>query len=149
MSQEESDEPQRPRRRSKKGGKPNRFEPTNTKELIASPFVLSYFQELGCFEFCNKVQEIKIHPKLTELLRLRLHRHKVHLAGVKFEQTPKAVSKATRIPCIGERWFKHTHLDLIHYHPFLKPSFQATCKAIFPFSHLLDRYALLMKIVMK
>ena len=38
---------------------------------------------------------------------------------------------------------------MIHYHPFLKPSCQAKCKAIFPCSHLLDKYALLMKIVMK
>ena len=50
MSQEESDEPQRPRRQSKKGGKPNRFDPTDTKEMIASSSILSDFQELGCFE---------------------------------------------------------------------------------------------------
>lgn len=68
MSQKESDEPQRPRRQSKKGGKPNRFEPTDTKVLITSPSVLSYFQELGCFEFYQKVQEIKRHFKLTELV---------------------------------------------------------------------------------
>ena len=149
MSQEESDEPQRPRRQAKKGGKPNRFEPTDTKELIASPSVLSCFQELRCFDFRNKVQEIKIHPQLAELFSLRLHRHKVHLAGLNFELTPKAISKATKIPCIGEKWFRQTYLDLIHYQPFLKPSCQVACKTIFHFSHLLDRYALLMKIVMK
>lgn len=63
--------------------------------------------------------------------------------------TPSAISKATRIPSIGERWFKQKRLDLTHYHPFLKPSVQAECEAIFPFSHLLDRYALLMNIIMK
>ena len=41
------------------------------------------------------------------------------------------------------------HLDLSHYHPFLKQSCQSGCKTMFPFSHLLDIYALLMKIIMK
>ena len=41
------------------------------------------------------------------------------------------------------------HLDLSHYHPFLKPSYQNDCKTIFPFSHILDRFTLLMKIIMK
>ena len=82
-----------PRKHQKKEGKPNRFEPISTVELTTSPSILSCFQELGCFEFCNKVQEIKRHPQLTELFSLRLHRHKVHLAGLRFELTPKAILK--------------------------------------------------------
>ena len=107
---------------------PNRFEPISTTELIASPSILSCFQELGCYELCSKVQKIKIHPQLTKLFSLRLHRHKVHLAGVRFELTTSAISKATGIPGIGERWFKQKHLDLSHYHPFLKPSCQVDYK---------------------
>ena len=149
MSQERSDEPQRPKRQAKKGGKPNSFEPAEIQELNISPSFLSCFQELGCFEFYNKVQEMGSHPHLTELFALRLHMKKVHIVGLDFEFTPKSVSKATKIPCIGEKWFKQTYLDLTHYQPFLKPSCQAACKTIFPFSHLLDRHALLMKIVMK
>ena len=50
---------------------------------------------------------------------------------------------------MGEKWFKQVSLDLSHYHPFLKPRYQADCKTIFPFSHLLERYAPLMKVIMK
>ena len=46
---------QRPKEQQRKGGKPNRFEPISTKELIASPTVFSYFQEVGCYELCEKV----------------------------------------------------------------------------------------------
>ena len=128
---------------------PNRFEPISTAELTTSHSILSYFQELGCYEFYNKVQEIKSHPHLTKLFSLKLHSHKVHLVRVIFELTTRAISEATGIAGIGERWFKQKHIDLSHYHPFLKPSCQADYKTIFPFSHLLDRYALLMKIIMK
>ena len=74
--------------------------------MIASPSILSYLQELGCYEFCNKVREIKSHPQLTKLFALRLHRHKAHLVGVIFELTTNAISKAIGMPCIGEIWFK-------------------------------------------
>ena len=107
MSEEGSvglnEENQRPRKQQKKGGKPNRFEPIRTEELIAFPCILSHFQDLRCYEFCNKVQEIKSHPQLTNLFASRLHRHKVHLAGVRFELTTSAISKATGMHCIGER----------------------------------------------
>ena len=106
MSQEGSDEPQKPKWQDEKGGKPNRFEPIKIQDITASPSILSCFQEMGCFDFCNKVQEIGSHPHLTELFSLRLHMKKVHIAGLDFELTPKAVSKATKIPCIGEKWFK-------------------------------------------
>ena len=48
----------RPKEHQRKSGKKNRFEPTSTKELIASPTIFSYFQEVGCYEFCEKVQRI-------------------------------------------------------------------------------------------
>ena len=50
---------------------------------------------------------------------------------------------------MGEKWFKQVSLDLSHYQPFLKPRYQADCKTIFPFSHLLERYAPLTKVIMK
>ena len=86
---------------------------------------------------------------MTKIFALNLHNHQVHVAGVKFELTTNAISMATGIPCIGERWFKQNHLDLSHYCPFFKPTCQIDCKTMFPFCHLLDMYSLLMKIIMK
>ena len=40
-------------------------------------------------------------------------------------------------------------MDLSYYEPFLKPNHQQGCKAVFPFSHLLERYALLMRLIIK
>ena len=50
MSEEEnvdsSETNQRPKGQQRKGGKPNRFEPISTEELVASPTIFSCFQEL-------------------------------------------------------------------------------------------------------
>ena len=40
-------------------------------------------------------------------------------------------------------------MDLSHYEPFLKPRYKDDCKSIFPFSHFLERYAPLMRVIMK
>ena len=86
---------QRPKEQQRKGGEPNRFEPISTEELIASPTIVSYFQEVGCYEFCERVQRIHSHPQLTKLFSLNLHNHQVHLAGVKFELTTNSISTTT------------------------------------------------------
>ena len=86
---------------------------------------------------------------MTKFFAVNLHNQQVYLAGVKFDLNTNAISRVTGIPCIGERWFKKMHLNLIQYRPFLKPSCQADCKTMFPFSHLLDIYVLLMNIIMK
>ena len=58
------------RRQQKKGGRVNTFEPLNTKELMASPMTVAYFQEVGCFDFCERVQQVQSHPGLTRYLSL-------------------------------------------------------------------------------
>ena len=40
-----------PRRHDHKEGKINIFEPLNTRELMASPLIVSCFKHVGCFEF--------------------------------------------------------------------------------------------------
>ena len=49
----------RPKGQQRNGGKPNRFEPISTEELIASLTIFSYFQELGCYGFCERVKNIQ------------------------------------------------------------------------------------------
>ena len=50
---------------------------------------------------------------------------------------------------MGERWFKREKLALSYYEPFLKPRYQQGCKNFFPFSYLLERYAPLMRQIIK
>jgi len=77
MSEEEnkgqSEEERQERRLSKKGGRINRHEPTNIKELMASPITVTSFKHMGCFEFCEKVERIQHHHVLTKLFITNLH----------------------------------------------------------------------------
>ena len=71
MSEEEDSgmvgEAQMPRRHDHKGGKINRFEPIITRELMTSPITFSCFKHMGCFDFCERVQQVQNHPELTRL----------------------------------------------------------------------------------
>ena len=132
-----------------KSGPHKRYELFSTQEVNASPSVLFNFHEVGCLEFCQKVQEVKIYLPLTHLFALKLQGKHVHLAGLDFKLSPRSISRATKIPYVGEKWFKQSYLDLDQYKPFLKIEHQDACPYIFPFSYLLTSYAPLMKIIMK
>ena len=60
-----------------------------------------------------------------------------------------AIAAAIGIPSVGERWFKQANLDMSYYEPYLKPRYKDHKKPIFPFSHFLERYVPMMKIIMK
>ena len=66
-----------------------------------------------------------------------------------FELSVDAISNATCIPVVGEKWFKKAKLDKDYYEPFVKTRYREGCKAIFPFSHLKQRFSPLMKVIMK
>ena len=153
MSEEEihtsSDEGQRPIKEKHKGGRVNRFEPLDTIKITSSPMILTCFQDVGCYQFCENIKQVQSHLDLIRLFILSLQNHQVNLVGVNFELSSESIAKATGIPDIGERWFKQKKLDLSYYEPYLKPSCQQSCKDVFPFSHLLERYALLMRKIIK
>ena len=138
-----------PRRHDHKGGKINRFEPLSTRELIESPLTISCFKHVGCYEFCEKVQQVQNHPELTRLFIINLYDKQVNIAGVTFELSTDSITNAIGIPSVGEKWFKQANLDMSYFEPYLKPRYKDHKKYIFPFSHLLDRYAPMMRIIMK
>ena len=92
---------------------------------------------------------MKSHPELTRLLILNLHNKHSSLAGVDFEISAGAISEATGIPSVGEKWFKKGKSDKYFFEPFLKTRYRGGSKTIFPFSHLKHRYASLMLVIMK
>ena len=89
------------------------------------------------------------HPELTRLFMIKLHNKQFGLAGVNFELSTDAIVNATGIPSVGEKWFKQANLEKSYYEPYLKPRYKDKNKFILPFSHLLDRYAPMMRIIMK
>ena len=88
MSEEEihtsSDEGQRPTKPNHKGGRVNRFEPLVTIQITSSPMILACFQDVGCYQFCEKIKQVQSHSNLTRLFILSLQNHQVNLAGVNF-----------------------------------------------------------------
>ena len=92
-----------PKKIDHKGGKINRYELITPKELMASPLTVSCFKHVGCFEFCEKVQQIQYHPVLTRLFITNIHDRQVTLAGVTFTMSTNAILAVTGIP----KWEKN------------------------------------------
>ena len=59
MAEEEykpySEEEETEIKKSHKEGKLLIFEPTNLRELLASPITMTSFKYLGCYDFCEQV----------------------------------------------------------------------------------------------
>ena len=138
-----------PPRQDSRSGLHKRYEPISTQEVNAHPSILFNFHEVGCLDFCQRVQEVKNISPLTHLCALRFQSKHFQVANLDFKFSPRSVSKATKIRYHGEKWFKQTHLDLDDYKLFIKPEHRDTCTAIFPFSYLLARYAPLMKVIVE
>ena len=77
---------------------------------------------------------MKSHNELTRLLIINLHNKHSNLAGVNFEISAGAISEATGIPSVGEKWFKKGKSDKDFLEPFIKKRCRGGKKTIFPFS---------------
>ena len=116
-----SSEEQAPRRHHK-SGKHVRDEPNTLIELQACPLAMSCFQHLACFEFFQRVANVRVHHELSHLFVLHLHGGQSILAGVTFTLTPETISVATGIPNVGEQWHKKKKVERHHYEPYIKAS---------------------------
>jgi hypothetical protein len=137
------------KKRYNKGGQVSRYEPTQVREIMASPFIKKSFEDVGCLGFCERIQEVGCHAKLTSLFATNFKKDKTTIVGIDFTISTDAISIATGIPNHGEIWFKGMDLDIENYKIFLKPHYKNNPTHIFPFRQLLDRYAPLMKMIMK
>jgi len=136
-------------RKPHKEGKITREKPTNLRELQASPLVVSCFRHLGCCEFCELVERVQFHHELARLFVAHLQNNEVTLARVTFTVSPSIFSDATRIPNVGEKWYKAQDLDEHYYEPYIKPQHRSQVKRLFPFKFLENRYVPLMRIIIK
>ena len=71
------------------------------------------------------------------------------LARVTFTVSPSIIADATRIPNVGEKWYKAHDLDEHYYEPYINPRYRSEVKRLFPFRFLEDKYVPMMKIIMK
>lgn len=98
-------------RKPHKGGKIIREEPTSLRELQACRLVVSCFRHQACFEFCEMVERVQFHHELANFFLTHLDNNEVTLARVTFEISPTVISEATKIPNVGEKWYKGHDLD--------------------------------------
>lgn len=103
----------------------------------------------GYYDFCEKVQAVQHHPELTRLFIAKLQDNQVTLAGISFTLSTAIILAATGIPDVGEKLFKQGDLERHYYEPYMKPRYQNERRGYFNFSHLLDRYSPMIKIIMK
>ena len=100
---------------------------------------MTCFKHVGCFDFCEKIQKVQHHPVLIKILISNLHDNQVTLAGVTFIISTTIIEDATRIPNVGEKWYKEKDLESHYFDPYIKPRYKNERKRLFPFSYLLDR----------
>ena len=125
------------------------MEPQNTVAITSSPRILSCFQNTSCFQFYERVKQVKINPELTRLLILNFQKEHSDLTGIKFEISARSISEAIGIPSVGEKWFKNGKLERDLFFPFLKRRYKQSIIIVFPFSHLKHRNAPLILTIMK
>jgi len=105
-SSDNSTDRPRHQRKPHKGGRIIREVPSNLREFQASHLAVTCFRHLGCYEFCEKVERIQHHPKLTRLFVANIHDNKVTLAGMTFTVSPSIIADTTKIQNVGEKWYK-------------------------------------------
>ena len=95
------------------------------------------------------VCEEGFHEQLKNWVATYLKGESAIIFGVEFTFSVASISLATGLPNHGEYSFKGMNLDLENYRPFLKTPYREKHAHIIPFGYLLEKYAPLMKVVMK
>jgi hypothetical protein len=100
---------------------------------MASTFIKKSFEDVGCLGFCERIQEVGCHAKLTSLFATNFKKDMTTIVGVDFMVSTDSISISTSIPKHGEIWFKGMDLDIENYKIFLKPHYKEAPTHIFPF----------------
>jgi len=103
------------------------------------------------------MERVQHHPELTMIFVANIRDNKVTLAGVTFTISSSInvivsssfIVDATRTPNVVENWFNSQDLDEHYYEPYIKSRYRNEKKRTFPFKFLEDKYAPMMRIIMK
>lgn len=69
------------KKKKHRGGHVFRHEPTSTHEVLYSPIVMKYFEDVGCLKFCQKVEELKYHDQLTTAFSTNIKDENITIVG--------------------------------------------------------------------
>jgi len=95
------------------------------------------------------VERVKYHHELARLFVTHLDKNEVNLDRVTFTLSPAIILEATGIPNVGENWNKGQDIDREYYEPYIRAKYHNKLKRVFPFKFLEDRFAPLMKVIIK
>jgi hypothetical protein len=77
------------------------------------------FRDVGCYRYCEKLQGF--HQGVVEAFSLTFDGAKAKVGRIELQVNEAIVVAATKIPRIGERWFKSTITKDIEFRSYLKP----------------------------
>jgi len=137
------------RKRQHKGGRILRHEPSDCNQINSYPFIKQCFEDVHCLEFCKRVSEAGFYEQLTDWVATHLKGETIIISSIDFSFSMASITLATGLPDNGEYWFKEMSLDLENYNPFLKTLYRDTHTHFMPFRYLLEKYAPLMKTIMR
>jgi len=95
------------------------------------------------------VERVIFHHELAMLFVTHLDNNEVNLARVTFTFSLAIISETTCIPNVVEKWNTGQDIDREYYEPYIKAKYHNKLKRVFPFKFLQDRFAPLMKIIIK
>jgi hypothetical protein len=86
------------------------------------PMVRENFQRVGYLSFFQNMQ--RGHPEVAIQFSLHFDGIKTKVGSLEFEVSKASIAVATRIPNIGDRWFKYMILNFSFSKEFLKLDYQ-------------------------
>jgi hypothetical protein len=123
----------------KKGATTLRKELNDIGYLEAHPEVCQMFKNVGCFNFCKKLDSF--HQQVAEVFALSFNGKKACIGQDKFQIDEDLIAEVTKLPTAGERWFKIIVINNIEFRSYLKPEHQGLIwKKDIPISFLEEKW---------
>ena len=102
-----------------KGGPTLRKELDDIRYLESHPDVCQLFKDAGCYKFCEKLQSS--HQQVEEVFSLTFDGRKEVIGQDEFQVDESLIDEGTKLPRIGEKWFKTTVTKDVEFRSYLKP----------------------------
>ena len=80
-----------------KGGHVSKYETTSMQEINASPFIKEAFEKVRCLGFCEKIQKVGCHSKLTSIFSTLFKRNKTTRVGMEFLVSAEVIDIIFRV----------------------------------------------------
>ena len=104
------------------------------------------FQDVGCYRFCEKIQGS--NQQVAEAFALSFDGSKAVIGKEEFHIDETLITEVTKLPGIGEKWFKTTIPKDVEFRSYLNPEHRGVVrKKSVPSSSLEDRWQQLLKAI--